>query len=232
MIFLLSENEKDNLCRAVQAALSVPFIAGVEGYVFEAIFHYVKSLPLPNPYTEKRSKLLFDCVDADTQTGWSLKAVQKSPDAQTFELVIQRADVIKKKADLGYPRLTLESSPDDIGQAVLQHWNRKIEADMRTQNVLNPRIGALVKSRNHRRYVFLEQTLHRHSANELTWRWTDETKTGLQARRNDNMTVVLRWYPNQKQLFETFTLSPQCFRFEVHPKDLTPEDFIKAILRL
>jgi hypothetical protein len=231
MIYLLSENEKSKLCRAVQAALSVPFIAGVEGYVFESIFHYVKGLPLPNPYSEKRSKLLFDCVDANTQTGWSLKAVQKSPDAETFELVIQRADVIKKKTELGFSSLTLATSPDEIGHAVLRHWNNKIEADMIIQNVTDPRIGILVKSRDHRHYAFLEQTLHRYSADELTWRWTDETKTGLQARNKTNSTVALRWYPNQKQLFETFTLSPQCFRFEVEPDDLTPEDFIRAILR-
>jgi len=232
MIYILAENEKNKLHYAVQAALSVPFIAGVEGYVFEAIFHYVKGLSLPNPYSQKRSKLLFDCVDVNTQTSWSLKAVQKSPDSETFELVIQRADVIKKKAYLGYPHLSLDSPPDEIGHAILHHWNRKIEMDMKTQNVMDPRVGVLVKSRDHRRYAFLEQTLPRYSADELTWRWTDETKTGLQAHHNINLSIVLRWYPNQKQLFETFILLPQCFRFEVIPQDITPDNFIKTILRL
>lgn len=232
MLYKLSPVEKTRLQRAVRAALSVPFIAGVEGYVWEAIFHYVKGLALPNPHTGKRKKLLFDAVNANTRIGWSLKAVQKSPDSSpSFELVIQRADILKKKETLGFPRLTLKSSTAELGRAILAHWNKKIDDDMKKQRVDSPRIAVLLKSSNHRRYALLEQDLHKFTPNELTWSWTDATRTGLQARRKDN-SVALRWYPNQKQLFESFSLSAECYRFEVTPDPLSSDVFLNSVLRL
>jgi hypothetical protein len=232
MLYKLSPDEKIRLRRAVRAALSVPFIAGVEGYVWEAIFHYVKGLPLPNPHTGKRKKLLFDAVDANTRTGWSLKAAQKSPDsASSFELVIQRADILKKRRALGFPKLTLKSSTEELGQAILAHWNGKINGDMEKQGVDSPRVAILLKSSDHHRYALLEQDLHKFVPKDLSWSWTDETRTGLQARRKDK-SVALRWYPNQKQLFESFTLSAECYRFEVDPDPLSPDNFLNAVLGL
>lgn len=130
MIYTLSNIEQIRLQEAIESALKVPFIAGVEGYIFESIFHYVKDLPLSNPHSEKRSKLLFDCADSQRKIGWSLKAVQKSPETNSFELVTQRADIFKKKIELGFPKISLNSPTDEIGNAILQHWNQKIEADM------------------------------------------------------------------------------------------------------
>lgn len=229
MLYKLSPDEETQLRRAVRATLRVPFVAGVEGYVWEAVFHHVKGLPLPNPHAGKRKKLLFDAVDTKTRTGWSLKAVQKSPDSSTFELVIQRADILKKKKALGFPKLTLKSSTEELGRAILAHWNRKIDDDMKKQGVNSPRVAVLLKSSDHRRYALLEQDLHKFAAQELTWSWTDETRTGLQARREDE-SVALRWYPNQKQLFESFTLSAECYRFEIDPEPLSPGDFLRAVL--
>lgn len=106
MIYPVPSGEKARLTQAIRAALAVPFIAGIEGYVWEAIFHYVKGLPLPDPRADLRKKLLFDAVSPSDGIGWSLKAVQKTPTiGSTFEVVIQRADVMKKRAALGFPNI-------------------------------------------------------------------------------------------------------------------------------
>ena len=122
-MYILAPDEQQRLIQSVAAALTVPLIAGVEGYVFEALFHYVKNLPLPNPHAVRRSKTLFDCVDASRRLGWSLKSVQKSPTAAAFELVVQRTDIIKKHTILGFPELHINSPAEQLGAAVLAHWS-------------------------------------------------------------------------------------------------------------
>jgi len=228
--YSLSSKERARLTQAIRAALAVPFIAGVEGYVWEAVFHYVKGLPLPDPHADLRRKLLFDAVSKKGGIGWSLKAVQKTPTVgATFEVVIQRADVMKKRAALGFPTLTLESSPQTIGAAVLKHWQDKILADCQSQKVAYPRVAILLKSRDHRRYALLEQDIARYSKSALAWSWTDKSHNGLQAKRKDPGTIVYRWYPNQKQLFEVFTLAQKGFRFEVDSTRIDPTQFVKLV---
>lgn len=193
MIYALSSEERARLTQAIRAALAVPFIAGVEGYVWEAVFHYVKKLTLPDPHADLRKKLLFDAVNPKDGIGWSLKAVQKKPAVgATFEVVIQRADVLKKRAALGFPNLTLASSPQTIGAAVLKHWQDKIAADSQAQQVRRPRVAILLKSRDHRRYALLEQDVVRYSKSTLAWSWTDKDHNGLQAKRKDTDAMVYR----------------------------------------
>jgi hypothetical protein len=230
-MFIPSPLEQQRLELGVAAALQVPFIAGVEGYVFESLFHFVKGLPLPNPHATRRSKTLFDCVDATNRIGWSLKSVQKNPSARAFELVIQRADVLKKRTLLELPDLHVNSLPELLGAAVLRHWNMKIEADMARQGVREARIAVLLKSTNHTRYAYLEQSLVRYTPEDLLWTWTDASQTGLQARRVADNSIVFRWYPNQKQLFENFNLPPEAFRFAVHPMREGVEAFLERMLR-
>ena len=104
--------------------------------------------------------------------------------------------------------------------------NAKIEEDMERQGVREGRIAVLLKSTNHQQYAYLEQSLVQYQIADLLWTWTDETQTGLQARRVLDDTVVFRWYPNQKQLFESFTLPSETFRFLVNPSRLVVEDFL------
>jgi hypothetical protein len=228
-VYLLSDNEEHRLIQGIVAALQVPLIAGVEGYVFEALFHYVKNLPLPNPHAFRRSKTLFDCVDATKRIGWSIKAVQKSPQATAFELVVQRADVIKKRTALGFPNLSVNSSAEQLGMAVLAHWNAKISQDMQRQGVQEARVVVLLKSNNHKHYAYLEQDLVRYAPEDLIWSWTDASQTGLQAKRISDGTMVFRWYPNQKQLFESFSLPPQAFRFSLEAKRFSMAAFLERM---
>lgn len=231
MIYRPSTAEKKKLQQTIRIALSVPFIAGIEGYVWESVFHFIKGLPPPNPHSDKRKKLLFDAVDTKHKIGWSLKAVQKSPKVgMNFELVIQRADVLRKRVELGFSDLTLDSSTTQLGHAILAHWNRKIVGDMRTQGVAHPRIAILCKSKNHRHYAFLDHDLRQFSKDELSWSWTDDTRNGLQAHLSETGAITFRWYPNQKQLFQVFTLAPEAFHFEMDIHRFTPNELQERLI--
>ena len=66
--------------------------------------------------------------------GWSVKSLQwKFYDECEFELVIQRADVYKKAADLGFEPLDSTNDPNMIGAALLKHWQLKVEKDALAQ---------------------------------------------------------------------------------------------------
>ena len=102
---MLTENEIERLRQAIIATIASPVIGSIEDYTWEAIFHYVKSIPLSDPALG-RSKLLYDAVDTTTATGWSLKSLQLNnfTIVNTFLFVIQRADVIKKGCSTWFSR--------------------------------------------------------------------------------------------------------------------------------
>ncbi|ACC80221.1 hypothetical protein [Nostoc punctiforme] len=124
---MLTDSEIERLRQAIIATIASPVIGSIEDYTWEAIFHYVKDIPLSDPALE-RSKLLYDAVDLVTKTGWSLKSLQLNSFnfGSSFLFVIQRADIIKKSIQLGFPGLTEQSSPNELGAAIIQHWNEKI----------------------------------------------------------------------------------------------------------
>ncbi len=97
MSYLLTANEKERLKDGIRAAFAVPFIDDVEDFIWEAIFSYAKNIPLSDPLTTIRKKLLFDIVDTKASIGWSAKTIlwQIRPHCE-FEVVIQRADILKK----------------------------------------------------------------------------------------------------------------------------------------
>ena len=113
---MLTENETQKLRQAIIATIASPLIGSIEDYTWEAMFHYVKDINLSDPALG-RSKLLYDAVDFATSTGWSLKSLQLNnlTSVNTFSFVIQRADIIKKATQLGFPSLTELSSPTDLG---------------------------------------------------------------------------------------------------------------------
>lgn len=67
---MLTENEIERLRKAIIATVASPVIGSIEDYAWEAIFHYVKDIPLSDP-AFGRSKLLYDTVDIQTRSGWS-----------------------------------------------------------------------------------------------------------------------------------------------------------------
>src|SRR5437588_3798335 len=90
--------EIERLQWAITAALSSPLLDDIQGFAWEAVFHYAKQLRLRDPLTEGKTKRLFDAVDAKKQIGWSLKAKQcgSKPSMRcgmVVDFVIQRADI-------------------------------------------------------------------------------------------------------------------------------------------
>lgn len=61
---------------------------------------------------------------------------------------------------------------------------------------------------------------------DLFWKWTDTTRTGLQGIRKSDNFCVYRWYPNQKQFFERFRLHKDSFIFQLKPKRVDLEEII------
>lgn len=226
-----SPKAQDRLIMALKAAFAIPFIDDIEDYIWEAVFAYMQDIPLVDPLTTTRAKLLFDVVHPTTHRGWSAKALRHSLVVPSeFEVVIQRADIFKKHHELGYEKLSLETPPAILGEALLRHWYQKVEMDAQTQQVLEQRICILLKSKNLKRFAYLEEPLNHYDTADLIWQWTDETHTGLQGIRRADHFCVFRWYPNQKQLFERFKLTVDVFQFALTPQRLPLEILIPQLL--
>lgn len=226
----LNSQEELRLKHGILAALSIPFIDSLEDFIWEAIFYYVKELEIVDPLFQIRSKSLFDIVDVKKQIGWSAKAVQYPiKEEMEFELVIQRADIFKKRNILGFPKLTMNSKPNEIGAVLLKHWQDKVKADTVKQEVTDKRICILIKGRDNTRFAYFEEELAIYDSGELKWKWTDKTKTGLQGIRKKDNFCVYRWYPNQKQFFERFKLPRGSLIFSIYPKRIPLIDLIEVL---
>lgn len=226
----LSEGEKQRLVQAVSAAYALPFIDDIEDFIWEALFAYVRGIDLVDPLTHIRKKLLFDLVDEKQSIGWSAKALQWSfyPGCE-FELVIQRADIFKKASQLGFESLDMSTPTETLGEALLRHWHLKVDNDAREQGVRDMRVCILLKTRDRRKYALYEDDLALYKPEELSWRWTDSSQTGLRGIRKADNLCVYRWYSNQKQFFERFVLYEEAFQFSLTPKRLPLQDVIDLL---
>lgn len=230
-MYRLSQQEKNRLTKAISAVLSVPFVDDIEDYIWEAVFSYMKGLPLVDPLTSIRSKRLFDVVDQKNKIGWSAKAHQRTVNPEVeFELVIQRADIVKKGAALGFKNLNRNSSPAILGRALLKHWfAEKVNKDAEYQGVNDKRICALLKSKDRKTFAYFEEKLREYKPSELSWHWTNETKTGLQGKRKSDNFCVFRWHPNQTQFFERFVLPKGAFIFDIQPQRLGVDETVRLL---
>ncbi len=162
--------------------------------------------------------------------GWSAKAVQWSLKiGGEFEIVIQRADIFKKRIELGFPTINMESDPNLLGKALLAHWKEKVIQDAHIQGVIDLRVCILLKSSDSRRFAYFEEELKIYDADELNWQWTDSSKIGLQGIRKSDSFCVYRWYPNQKQFFERFSFDENNFQFSIEPKRIEMNDFVEFL---
>ncbi len=208
----LTSCEIERFKKGLKACCAFPFIDSIEDYVVEALLCYVRNIAVVDPFFSVRSKQLFDVVDNITKTGWSVKSIQikrRLPANREFELVIQRADVLKKQKDLGFSELTLSSDPNTIGAALLRHWKMKVDTDSLNQGVTDKRVFILLKHKANtvdRHFYVYEAHLSQHKPHELTWKWSNDDKSGLQGIHNKTGRCIYRWYPSQKQLFERFVL--------------------------
>ncbi|MDM8527274.1 hypothetical protein QUF58_03590 [Anaerolineales bacterium HSG24] len=229
----LNDEEKTRLKSGIRAAFAIPFIDDVEDFIWEAIFAYAKNIPLLDPLTSTRSKRLFDVVDHQNKIGWSIKSAQTSKIHLPYEheVVIQRADIFKKANQLGFDMLNINSPTTELGTALLRHWYiEKVNKDAMHQDVIDKRVCILLKSKNKRDYSYFEEELVEYIDSELKWDWTDNTKTGLQGRRQKDNVLIFRWYPNQKQFFERFTFPDNSYRFNIEPERLLSNDVVELLL--
>lgn len=230
---MLTNDETKRLKQAILAAIASPLIGSIEDYSWEAIFHYVKNISLSDPALG-RSKLLYDAVDSKTASGWSLKSLQLNSltTDNTFLFVIQRADIIKKAIQLGVPSLNLQSSPAQLGTAIIQHWNEKIRSSQTAQNVINSYEGILLKNREGNEYVYCEYPLNPLDPNVFSWAWAIDKKTGgvgagLQGSIAGKTQLV--WYKNQKQLFRSRTIPAAAIRLRIERTRLTIDRYVETI---
>lgn len=231
---MLTDSEIERLSQAIIATIASPVIGSIEDYTWEAIFHYIKDIPLSDPALG-RSKLLYDAVDLVTKTGWSLKSLQLNSlnFASPFLFVIQRADVIKKAVQLGFPGLTEQSLPNELGSAIIQHWNEKIILSQAAQSVVNSYEGILLKTIKGYEYIYCEFPLNPLDPNTFSWAWTvDKTTGGSGAGLQGSVAgkTELVWYKNQKQLFRARTIPTQAVRVTVARNRLTLDRYVKTVL--
>lgn len=218
-----------------QDALSVcyafPFIDGIEDYIVEAVLEYARKIDGPDPVVETRSKKLYDVVDEVRHIGWSVKSIQLSNlNRREFELVIQRADIFKKANELGYSELNINTPPQILGEAVLKHWKKKVEEDAEAQNVKERRVFIMLKSKKpSRKYALYEAPLIVPESDDIIWRWTDESKSGLQGKCAKTGRTIFRWHPNQKQVFEFFTLPETTRTFEIKSIRFRKEEVVHLL---
>lgn len=233
MQYFLTNAQLERIEKALKAAIAIPFIDDIEDYIVEAILEYTKEIDGIDPFTNTRSKRLYDVVDTTTRTGYSVKSLKwafNTDSESEFELVIQRADIFKKATALGFNHLDINSDPQILGAALLEHWRIKVEDDAIFQNVDSKRIFVLLKSIDNKKFAFFEEDIKLYQPDEITWRWTDDTKTGLQGIRNEDQMCVYRWYPNQKQFFERFKLPTNTQKIDIIPIRLDKAQVVDILL--
>jgi hypothetical protein len=231
---MLTENEIERLRQAIIATIASPVIGSIEDYTWEAIFHYVKHIPLSDPALGRR-KLLYDAVDTTTATGWSLKSLQLKSltGVNTFSFVIQRADVITKAAKLGFPGLMEQSSPAELGAAIVEHWNEKIRSSQAAQSITNSYEGILLKTIKGDEYIYCEFPLNPLDPNAFSWAWTVDSLTGISGvglQGNVAGKRELVWYKNQKQLFRARTIPPEAVDIRVKRTRITLDRYVQTVL--
>jgi hypothetical protein len=217
--YTLSDVEKECFKSALTAAVSVPFIDSIEDYVVESIWAHVKGIVNPDPFFNIRSKKLYDVVDKPNHIGWSVKSVQwPFTHGCDFELVIQRAAIIRKADGLGFEGLSLESNPQLLGAALLKHWGLKVDGDSTEQAVNDRRIMVLLKTKDKTRYAVFEENIKQYTIDDIHWRWSSTEKKGLQGIRKVDGKCIYRWHPSQTQFFESFQLPVDAYCFILEPR--------------
>lgn len=253
----LNEEETTRLERVLKAAWAIPFLDDVGDFAWEAAFHYVKGLPVPNTLEGGQSKLLFDAVDSKTGRGWSLKALQLKlktlpPAGYKFEFIIQRASILKKKkgnkksteqltlavqaedtpVEIIEHEVSLDSPEEEIGRVLINFWNNKVKNDMKVQSVKDGRLSVLLKNASRQQYALIEKPIPIFNEANFEWSWTNENRAGFQAKDKKTGEVVLKWYHGQTQLFQVMTIPEDAIRVQIVPKRLEAEKFVTEILKL
>ncbi len=224
MLVEVAQETRDSVFTALKVANAIPLIHQIGGFVLEAACAYALGLGRP-----KSNKKLFDIVDHDTKTGWSIKSIKHDLHANAnIEYVIQRANAYGKSEPYGFGKISARSDPQTIGKVVLSLWNQKVNADAKAQGVINKRKLILVRDSLDNVALF-EDELSTFSLESLTWRWTSHGKAGLQGLFPGSDETVLRWHPSGTQLFERVCLPETFSKVSLRTKRLTIDQLITKL---
>lgn len=141
--------------------------------------------------------------------------------------------MIKKANQLGFPGLTEQSSPQELGEAIIQHWNEKILTSQSLQRVINSYEGILLKNIQGTEYVYCEYELEPLDSTTFSWAWTVNKisgKQGVGLQGNIAGKTDLVWYKNQKQLFKARTILTNAVRINIERIRLILERYVTTIL--
>ena len=98
---MLTSDEVERLRGAIIATIAAPIVGSIEDYSWEAIFHYVKNIPLSDP-TSGRTKLLHDAVDVTWHSGCRSRYRVQLPQ---FLVASESLNQNLPNRALGHPRL-------------------------------------------------------------------------------------------------------------------------------
>jgi hypothetical protein len=197
----LTPSEYDRLVKLLTLHYAYPLPYPLAGAYFEELFASSVS------GAREERKVLFDVLR--DETGWSLKTILVGAlgTRKTFEVVVQRCDILKD------PKLSLNSTVEALGAAILGHFNRNCEASAKLQKIRDTRAGFLIRSRDERKFVFFQQRYRLYKPREVSWRWANSDRRSLMGSVGGSL--VLRWYRSGTQLFGVYAIPEDAHKFEI-----------------
>ena len=76
MAYPLTAEQLLRIEHGLKATIAIPFIDDIEDYIVEAILEYTKEIDGVDPFTNIRSKRLYDVVDRNNHIGYSVKSIK------------------------------------------------------------------------------------------------------------------------------------------------------------
>lgn len=223
--YKLTQEEKARLIKGIQA-FTIIGSGDINGYHWEDIFSYVKSIP-----KAKNGMQLYDIINIEEKIGWSAKTVainfNEIIPGSTIVVNIQHSDILTYSTNL-----SRESSVELLGEALLHNWNiNKIQKSSNLKNIVSPRLCMLVRSKNRNKFAYYESDLEVYSASEIAWSWVDETKMRLVGVRITDGVTKYAWNPNHGHFYEYFTLPMNLEVFSITPNIITTEELINSLVK-
>ena len=173
-------------------------------------------------------------LNSKSKIGWSLKTQQIGGpirDCNSYAVVICRADIFGRAAEIGFPGLTVGSKPHDLGRAILRIWNPKVDKDRKVQGVHKSRVATLLKHPKRTEFAVHETKLQLHEPRDLSWKWGKNGR-GLWALEKTSERQVYRWYPSGGQLFEIFQVPPHILTLKLRWRRLNPDRVLAKLKEL
>lgn len=213
----------------VKLLMSMPWESTINGSAWEFMVADAHGLP------HVRRQLLYDVVDSTKSIGWSVKTMTiskgKVESGTPVNPVIARADIFKKcYPDLGYFELSLKSSPQEIGNAIIRFWNQKVKDHAKILEIETKKISILAKSKDLTSFAYFEKDIDKYDENSFEWDWSKD-KTGLYGKYKEKDYWKFKWSPAEHQLFEKWLIPKDALFFNLEIHHFTVES-LKDVLNI